>query len=258
MRFTTKTQSLFSGRPQAGPGGHEGITKSSNPTSCCLRVFVSLWLSFLTTAASAANLEDGLTEALRNAYSLSGAEMTVTVQLDAAPPAEAQGIDGVRFANLILDRASGRFSALAMLPSGPLPLSGLSTAMVEVPVLRDMVRRGELIGQDAIDYALIPANRLTSGVAFDMADMVGQAARRTLHPGRPVRAADLMPPIVVAKNRPVTMVYEVGALRLTARGRALADGGAGSVIKVLNIDSKRAVDALIVDSDTVAVIRTSE
>ena len=228
------------------------------PTLRRLCVSASLRLTFLVAAlpASAASLEDTLTEALRNAYGLAGAEMTVTIQLDAPPPAEAA--DDTRLANLVLDRASGRFSVLAMLPSGPLPVSGLSTAMVEVPVLRDMVRRGDLIGEDVVEYALIPANRLTSGVAFDIADMVGQAARRTLHPGRPVRAADLMPPIVVAKNRPVTMVYEVGALRLTARGRALADGGAGSVIKVLNIDSKRSVDALIIDSDTVAVIRTTE
>lgn len=231
------------------------------PTLRRLCVSASLRLFFLVAAAlpaSAATLEDGLTEALRNAYGLTGAEMTVTVQLDTPVAPEAEAADGVRFANLILDRASGRFSVLAMLPAGQLPLSGLSTAMVEVPVLRDMVRRGELIGQDAVDYQLIPANRLTSGVAFDIADMVGQAARRTLHPGRPVRTADLMPPIVVAKNRPVTMVYEVGALRLTARGRALADGGAGNVIKVLNIDSKRSVDALIVDSDTVVVVRTAE
>lgn len=216
----------------------------------------------LPTDVSAATLEDGLTEAIRNAYGLSGAEMTVTIQLDTPVAAEVQAVDGVRFANLMLERSSGRFSVVALLPSAAgakqLALSGQATALTEVPVLRDMVRRGDLIREDLIDHALIPANRLTGGIAFDMADLVGQAARRTLHPGRPVRTADLMAPIVVAKNRPVTMVYEVGALRLTARGRALADGGAGGVIKVLNTDSKRAVDALIIDSDTVAVIRTTQ
>ena len=67
-----------------------------------------------------------------------------------------------------------------------------------------------------------------------------------------------MPPIVLPKNKLVSMVYEVGALRLTARGRTLTDGGAGAVIKVLNIDSNRTVDALVVDDNTVAVVRSQQ
>ncbi|MGH6928855.1 MAG: flagellar basal body P-ring formation chaperone FlgA, partial [Dongiaceae bacterium] len=201
---------------------------------------------------------DDLANALRGAFGLPGAELTVSVELDAPIPLELQPYEA-RFADLLLDRASGRFSVIAFLPQGAstprLSLTGQVTALAEVPVLRDMVRRGQLVTPDLVDYQLLPAQRLSSGMVVDVADLVGQAARRTLHAGRPVRAADLMPPIVVAKNKVVRMVYEVGALRLTARGRALADGGAGAMIKVLNVDSKRTVDAIIVDNDTVAVIR---
>jgi flagella basal body P-ring formation protein FlgA len=213
-----------------------------------------------STAAFAISIEDGLTETLRNAFALPAAELSVSLQLDAPIPMELQAYgDGTRFADLLLDRASGRFSVIALLPHGAstprLSLTGQVTALAEVPVLREMVRRGQLVTQDLVDYQLIPAQRLSSGMVVDVADLLGQAARRTLHPGRPVRAADLMPPIVVAKNKVVRMVYEVGALRLTARGRALGDGGAGAMIKVLNVDSKRTVDAIIVDNDTVAVVR---
>jgi len=62
----------------------------------------------------------------------------------------------------------------------------------------------------------------------------------------------------VPKNKLVSMIYEVGALRLTARGRTLTDGGAGAVIKVLNIDSNRTVDALVIDDGTVAVVRSQQ
>ncbi|MGH6887409.1 MAG: flagellar basal body P-ring formation chaperone FlgA [Geminicoccales bacterium] len=182
------------------------------------------------------------------------------MQLDAPIPMELRSYAGdTRFADLLLDRASGRFTVLALLPQGApanrLVLSGQVAALAEVPVLRDMVRRGQVVTPDLVDYQLLPAQRLSSGMVVDVADLVGQAARRTLHAGRPVRAADLMPPIVVAKNTLVQMVYEIGALRLTARGRALGDGGAGAMIKILNIDSKRTVDAIVVDNDTVAVIR---
>jgi flagella basal body P-ring formation protein FlgA len=227
-----------------------------------------LWLIFLSVVAvspaeGAGSLDEGLTEVLRDAYALPGAELTVSMQLDAPIPLELQSYgDGTRFANLLLDRASGRFSVIALLPQGAsidrLAMSGQVTALAEVPVLRDMVRRGQLVTQELVDYQLLHAQRLSSGMVVDAADLVGQAARRTLHPGRPVRSADLMPPIVVAKNKVVRMVYEVGALRLAARGRALDDGGAGAMIKVLNVDSKRTVDAIVIDNDTVAVVRAEQ
>ena len=217
----------------------------------------------LVSPAQAAPLDDSLQAALRDAYALPGAELTVTVQLDAPMSPELQPFaDHARLADLALDKSSGRFSVIALLPQGSpvaqLPLSGQVTAMAEVPVLRSLITRGQLVAEDMVDYALLPANRLAGGMVVDPADLVGQAARRTLHPGRPIRAADLMPPIVVSKNKLVTMMYEVGALRLTARGRALGDGGAGALIKVLNIDSKRTVDALVIDNHTVAVVRSEQ
>jgi flagellar basal body P-ring formation protein FlgA len=217
----------------------------------------------LSSAAQAGTIDDNLQSALRDAYALPGAELTLTVQLDAPVPLKLEPFaDNARLANLALDKTSGRFSVVALLPSGApaaqLPLSGQVTAMAEVPVLRDMVARGQLVNQQLIDYALVPANRLGGGIVLDAADLTGQAARRTLHPGRPIRAADLMPPIVVPKNKLVSMIYEVGALRLTARGRTLTDGGAGAVIKVLNIDSNRTVDALVIDDGTVAVVRSQQ
>jgi len=218
-----------------------------------------LALAALTSTAAAGPLDDALQDALRNAYALPGAELTVNMQLDAPIADELQPYAaGARFANLMFDRSSGRFSVIALLPTGApqtqVPLSGQVMATAEVPVLRDMVTRGQLIGQDLVDYSVVPANRLTSDLVIDPADLVGKAARRTLHPGRPLRTADLMAPIVVAKNKVVSMVYEAGAMQLTARGRAMGDGGAGDTIKVLNIDSKRTVDAVIVDNDTVNVV----
>jgi flagella basal body P-ring formation protein FlgA len=209
---------------------------------------------------AAATLDDGLVELLRGAYALPGAEMTVDIRLDAPIPEQLQAFgDQARFANLVFDRSSGRFTVTALLPAGAngtsqLPLSGQVAATVEVPILRDSVRRGDLVTADLVDYALIPANRLSGDYVLDIADLAGQAARRTLHPNRPIRSADLMPPIVVPKNKLVSMIYESGAMRVTARGRAMDDGGAGDTITVLNTDSKRTVEAVIVDSETVSVV----
>jgi flagella basal body P-ring formation protein FlgA len=208
---------------------------------------------------AAATLGDGLQELLRGVYALPGAEMTVDIRLDVPIPDQLQSLgDQARFANLVFDRSSGRFAVTALLPSGTapsqLPLSGQVAATVEVPILRDSVRRGDLVTAELVDYALLPANRLSGDYVLDIADLTGQAARRTLHPNRPIRAADLMPPIVVAKNKLVSMIYQNGVMRVTTRGRAMDDGGAGDTITVLNTDSKRTVEAIIVDAETVAVV----
>ena len=220
-------------------------------------------LPLLAGAAFAGPLDDALQDTLRKAYALPGAELSMSLQLDAPIADELQDFAaGARFANLVFDRTSGRFSAVVLLPTGApaaqLPVSGMVSATAEVPVLRDMVGRGQVIGQDLVDYSIVAANRLTGDLVVDPADLVGKAARRTLHPGRPLRTADLMAPIVVPKNKMVTMIYASGSMHLTARGRSLGDGGAGDMVKVLNIDSKRTVDAVIVDNDTVNVVGNAQ
>jgi len=77
--------------------------------------------------------------------------------------------------------------------------------------------------------------------------------RAGLQPGRPLRTADLMKPDLVQRNESVTLVYEVPGIVLTIRGKA-ADGGAeGDVISVLNEQSKRVVQGVIIGPGRVAV-----
>src|SRR6185295_8824389 len=157
---------------------------------------VLMAIACLSASAFAGALDDNLQSALRDAYAMPAAELTLSVQLDVPVPPDLQPFaDDARFANLMLDKTAGRFSVIALLPSGApaaqLPLSGQVTAMAEVPVLRDRVTRGQLVNQELVDYVLVPANRLAGGFVLDVADLVGKAARRTLHPGRPIRSADL-------------------------------------------------------------------
>src|SRR6202008_981790 len=119
----------------------------------------------LVVPSQAATLDDSLQTALHDAYALPGAELTVTVQLDSQITPELQPFaDHARLADLALDKSSGPFSADALLPQGApvaqIPLSGQVTAMAEVPVLRSLITRGQLVAEDMVDYALLPANRL--------------------------------------------------------------------------------------------------
>jgi flagella basal body P-ring formation protein FlgA len=77
--------------------------------------------------------------------------------------------------------------------------------------------------------------------------------RRVLSAGAPVRLGDLRPPVVVARGSRVTMQVRYGALTVTAGGRALEDGAMGAVIRVVNVDSSRTVEAVVTGPNQVAV-----
>ena len=55
-----------------------------------------------------------------------------------------------------------------------------------------------------------------------------------------------MKPDTIQRNEQVTLVYEVPGISLTVRGKALEGGAEGDVISVLNEQSKRTVQGLIV------------
>lgn len=95
----------------------------------------------------------------------------------------------------------------------------------------------------AQDVTLVEAE--IEGALTDIASAVGQEARVTIYPGRPVRAADLGPPAVVERNQIVPLAYRSGSLTILTEGRALARGGVGDVIRVMNLASRATVSGLI-------------
>ena len=61
-------------------------------------------------------------------------------------------------------------------------------------------------------------------------DVAGMEARRALKAGELIRTSDLKRPTMVAKGSTVTMLFEAPGMRLSAVGRALAEGAEGDTI----------------------------
>lgn len=85
--------------------------------------------------------------------------------------------------------------------------------------------------------------------------MVGQEVRRAIYAGRVVLPDDIGPATLVRRNDVVTMTYTSGGLGLRTEGRALASGGAGEVVNVMNLDSRLTVRAVVVAAGLVEVRR---
>jgi flagella basal body P-ring formation protein FlgA len=106
----------------------------------------------------------------------------------------------------------------------------------------------------ANDVTLVAAE--IPGALVDPSDALGLEAKVTLYPGRAIRASDVGPPAIVERNQIVTLVYSVGGLGITTDGRALARGGLGEIIRVMNNSSRTVIAGQVAEGGYVHVVST--
>jgi len=112
-----------------------------------------------------------------------------------------------------------------------------------------MIRAQSVI--EAADMTVVEAD--IPGALTDPAAAVGQEARVAIYPGRPIRPGDLGAPAIVERNQIVPLTYRTGTLSILTEGRALARGGVGDLIRVMNLASRSTVTGLIGPDGTVVV-----
>ena len=156
-----------------------------------------------------------------------------------------------RIARVNYDARTGRFDATLEIPTGAsnrgmLRLSGRAVPAVDVVTVLRPIDRGAVLKNG--DVSIERRARADTGrdVIAEPSQAIGMAARAALQPGRPLRAADLMKPELVARNETVTLIFEIPGILLTVRGKALESGAEGDAISVLNEQSKRTVQGVVV------------
>lgn len=131
----------------------------------------------------------------------------------------------------------------------PFFLAMSCAAMADSLVATRTIRAQSVV--EAEDVALVAAD-IPNALAA-VADAVGLEARVAIYAGRPISAADVGPPALVDRNQIVPLVYQSGGLAILTEGRALARGGVGDVIRVMNLASRSTVSGRVSASGTVVV-----
>jgi flagella basal body P-ring formation protein FlgA len=120
---------------------------------------------------------------------------------------------------------------LAVLSLFPAPLFAQAVVATQVIPARSVVGADQVaVVEAAIDGALT-----------DPVQAVGQEARVTIYPGRPVRAADLGAPALVERNAVVVLLYRAAGLSIATEGRALDRAAEGEPVRVMNLASRSIV-----------------
>nr|WP_028913563.1 flagellar basal body P-ring formation chaperone FlgA [Pseudorhodobacter ferrugineus] len=132
------------------------------------------------------------------------------------------------------------FMLFVILASPAFPESLIATRIV----------RAQTLLSDA-DVTLVAAE--IPGALTSSGDAVGLEARVTLYPGRAIRIGDVGPPALVERNQLITLIYSAGGLGITTEGRALARGGVGDVIQVMNLSSRAVLAAQVLGDGSLRV-----
>ena len=118
-----------------------------------------------------------------------------------------------------------------------LPLPALADSLVATRTIRAQTA---LTAEDVTAVAMgIP------GALSDPATVIGQEARKVIYAGKPILAQDLGPSAIVERNQIIPLAYSAGGLSILTEGRALARGGVGDVIDVMNLASRSKVTGQI-------------
>ncbi|SMH60424.1 flagellar basal body P-ring formation chaperone FlgA [Azospirillum agricola] len=170
-----------------------------------------------------------------------------------------QGAGGLTVENLYYNPVQGRFAAEIVVsntqPAVRLPVAGRAFGVVQVPVLARRVVPGDVIGPSDVDWQDVRADQTSSDTAATDAQLIGMTPRRGVPTNQPVRLRDLQSPRMIDKGALVTITLATESMSLTTQGKALQDGGRGEVIRVVNTQSNRIVEATVAGHNLVAVAK---
>jgi flagella basal body P-ring formation protein FlgA len=129
----------------------------------------------------------------------------------------------------------------------------LAMHQVTMAVAARDLQRGATLDGDAVSWVPTGDDVVAPGVIVDEAGLVGRITTHQVRAGQPLRAFDVTRPVVIPKDKLVTIIYSTPVMQLSVRGKALEDGAAQQAIQVANANSKSVVLAEVVDANTVRV-----
>lgn len=150
------------------------------------------------------------------------------------------------------------FTATLATPSAANPvrtinISGVIEKSIAVPVVKSAVKAGELIGSTDLDWIDVSERLLANDTIVDADDLIGKTPTRILAMNTPVRIRDITNPQLVARGDDVTIIFNLGGMQLTAKGKAMQNGAEGDLVRAVNVTSNRSLTAMVTGDRTVTV-----
>lgn len=224
------------------------------PASSAEQVIVRRAATLIPASAIESALEKALSEqpGLNDKFTLTMHNAPDNIVL---PQGESASVE---VAAITYDPTRDMFDATLAAPSKDNPLKKISvTGQVErviaIPVLKNSLRNGDVIGIQDIDWVDVPSRNIQRDMMTQEKDVVGYTPRRIISSGKPIVAGDLQQPLLVSRGEEVTIMFADGPLLLSTKGKAMQNGAKGDYVRVTNINSNKSFDAYVTGSREVTV-----
>ena len=157
------------------------------------------------------------------------------------------------------DPRTGRFTAIIMAPADDPRatrhrVTGRLHKMTEVPVLARKMLGKEVISKRDIKWIRVRSDRLRRDTILNANELIGMAAKRGLHSGRPLHTSVVQRPVLVSKGSLVTVSLDAPKMTLTTRGKALQNGSDGDTVRIVNLRSNKIIEAEVTGMGRVSVL----
>ena len=123
----------------------------------------------------------------------------------------------------------------------------------EVAVLTRALNRGEPVRAGDLVTERRPREAVASDAQASATTVLGEVAQHMLPVGTVLRVSDTAPPELVARGETVTIVYETASVSLSMRGLSNDAGRLGAVVNVVNVASKKVLQATVIGPGRVSV-----
>jgi flagellar basal body P-ring formation protein FlgA len=158
--------------------------------------------------------------------------------------------DTLEITGFSFDPQKDQFNAVIVAPSASNPLKRMTLVgsierLVAVPVLKNTLKNGDIIGAMDIEYLELAQSKIPSGALLDETALVSMTPRRVAHSGKPILSNELEHPKMVDRGDNITLIFETGPMTLTIKGKSLQSGALGDTVRVSNIDSNKNLQGVV-------------
>jgi flagella basal body P-ring formation protein FlgA len=113
------------------------------------------------------------------------------------------------------------------------------------------LRQNEMITRADLELQKVNITDAADQYAMRPDQVENRRVLRNLGVHQPLELKDLDKPLVLKRGDPVTIVFDLPGLQVTAKGQVNVDAGVGDTLAVTNVSSKKTVYCKVVDSQTV-------
>jgi flagella basal body P-ring formation protein FlgA len=108
------------------------------------------------------------------------------------------------------------------------------------------IAAGEPVSDTDVNWADVIASESPYDSVMDPDMLVGKVARRPLRAGAPALKRDIVGAKIIHRDEIVSVVFRDEGMRLSLHGRAMTDAAAGESVQVMNLASKKILEAVAV------------